>query len=48
MRICALTVRKLKPGTFYGESSFDVPGGDVITLKTAVTANRNTMKSSQS
>jgi N-methylhydantoinase B len=29
-------IRKLKPGTFHGESSFDVPGGDVITLKTAV------------
>jgi N-methylhydantoinase B len=30
-------IRRLKPGTFHGESSFDVPGGDVITLKTAVT-----------
>jgi N-methylhydantoinase B len=30
-------IRKLKPGTFHGESSFDVPGGDVITLKSAVT-----------
>ena len=33
------SIRKLKPGTFYGESSFDVPGGDVITLKTAVTVD---------
>ncbi len=30
-------VRKLKPGTYHGESQFDVPGGEVITLKTAVT-----------
>ena len=29
--------RQLKPGTYHGESSFDVPGGDVITLKSAVT-----------
>ena len=27
-------IRQLKPGTYHGESSFDVPGGDVITLKT--------------
>jgi len=33
------SIRKLKPGTFHGESSFDVPGGDVITLKTAVTVD---------
>lgn len=33
------SIRKLEPGTFYGESSFDVPGGDVITLKTAVTVD---------
>jgi N-methylhydantoinase B/oxoprolinase/acetone carboxylase alpha subunit len=32
-------IRQLKPGTYHGESSFDVPGGDVITLKTAVTIN---------
>lgn len=32
-------VRKLKPGTYHGESSFDVPGGEVITLKTAVTVD---------
>ncbi len=31
------SIRKLKPGIFHGESQFDVPGGDVITLKTAVT-----------
>jgi N-methylhydantoinase B len=31
------SIRKLKAGTYHGESSFDVPGGDVITLKTAVT-----------
>jgi N-methylhydantoinase B len=33
------SIRKLKAGTFHGESSFDVPGGDVITLKTAVTVD---------
>ncbi len=32
-------IRKLKPGTYHGESSFDVPGGEVITLKTAVTVD---------
>jgi N-methylhydantoinase B len=31
------SIRKLKAGTYHGESSFDVPGGDVVTLKTAVT-----------
>ncbi len=30
-------IRKLKAGTFDGESQFDVPGGEIITLKTAVT-----------
>ena len=30
-------IRKLKPGTYHGESSFDVPGGEIITLKAAVT-----------
>ena len=30
-------IRKLKPGTYHGETSFDVPGGEIITLKTAVT-----------
>ncbi len=30
-------IRKLKAGTFIGESQFDVPGGEVITLKAAVT-----------
>ncbi len=32
-------IRRLKSGTYHGESSFDVPGGDVITLKTAVTVD---------
>ena len=31
------SIRKLRAGTYHGESSFDVPGGDVVTLKTAVT-----------
>lgn len=30
-------IRALTPGTYHGESSFDVPGGEVITLKSAVT-----------
>lgn len=30
-------IRKLPAGTYHGESKFDVPGGEVITLKTAVT-----------
>jgi N-methylhydantoinase B/oxoprolinase/acetone carboxylase alpha subunit len=30
-------IRALPAGTWHGESRFDVPGGDVITLKTAVT-----------
>jgi N-methylhydantoinase B len=30
-------IRKLKGGTFEGESRFDVPGGEIITLKAAVT-----------
>ncbi len=30
-------IRKLKAGTYHGESRFDVPGGEVITLKSAVT-----------
>lgn len=30
-------IRKLRAGTFYGESSFDVPGGEIVTLKSAVT-----------
>ena len=30
-------IRRLKPGTYHGESRFDVPGGEVITLKAAVT-----------
>jgi N-methylhydantoinase B/oxoprolinase/acetone carboxylase alpha subunit len=35
-------IRKLKPGTYHGASSFDVPGGEVITLKTAVTVDVDT------
>ncbi|MEA2945344.1 MAG: N-methylhydantoinase, partial [Alphaproteobacteria bacterium] len=35
------SIRKLKAGTYHGESQFDVPGGDVITLKTAVTVDSN-------
>ncbi len=31
------SIRALKAGTFHGESSFDVPGGEVVTLKCAVT-----------
>ena len=30
-------IRKLPAGTFHGESTFDIPGGDVITLHAAVT-----------
>jgi N-methylhydantoinase B/oxoprolinase/acetone carboxylase alpha subunit len=30
-------IRQLRPGTFHGESRFDVPGGEMITLKAAVT-----------
>ncbi|MES2511984.1 MAG: hydantoinase B/oxoprolinase family protein [Pseudomonadota bacterium] len=30
-------IRKLPGGTFHGESQFDVPGGEIITLKAAVT-----------
>lgn len=32
-------IRKLPGGTYHDETSFDVPGGDVITLKTAVTVD---------
>lgn len=32
-------IRKLKPGTYLGESRFDVPGGQIITLTTAVTVD---------
>src|SRR3954465_8782192 len=31
------SIRKLQAGTYHGESQFDVPGGDIIVLKTAVT-----------
>ncbi|MBL8383339.1 MAG: hydantoinase B/oxoprolinase family protein [Burkholderiales bacterium] len=30
-------IRKLRPGTYHGETSFDVPGGEIVTLKSAVT-----------
>jgi N-methylhydantoinase B len=33
------SIRKLKPGTFHGESVFDVPGGQKITLRCAVTVD---------
>ncbi|MBI1731969.1 MAG: hydantoinase B/oxoprolinase family protein [Gammaproteobacteria bacterium] len=36
-RATRAAIRKLPAGTCHGETSFDVPGGDVITLKTAVT-----------
>jgi N-methylhydantoinase B len=32
-------IRKLTPGTYHGESQFDVPGGEIISLKTAVTVD---------
>lgn len=35
-------IRKLKPGTYHGESRFDVPGGEIVTLKTAVTVDVET------
>lgn len=35
------SIRSLKPGTYHGESRFDVPGGDVVTLKCALTINNN-------
>jgi N-methylhydantoinase B/oxoprolinase/acetone carboxylase alpha subunit len=35
-------IRKLTPGTYHGESNFDVPGGEIITLKTAVTVDAET------
>jgi N-methylhydantoinase B/oxoprolinase/acetone carboxylase alpha subunit len=31
------SIRRLRPGTFHGESAFDVPGGQTITLRCAVT-----------
>ena len=30
-------IRKLPAGTYHGETTFDVPGGEIITLKTALT-----------
>jgi N-methylhydantoinase B len=35
-------IRKLPSGTFHGETSFDVPGGDIITLHSAVTIDNVT------
>jgi N-methylhydantoinase B len=32
-------IRRLTPGVYHGESQFDVPGGEVITLKAAVTVD---------
>ncbi|MEM7568413.1 MAG: hydantoinase B/oxoprolinase family protein, partial [Pseudomonadota bacterium] len=32
-------IRGLPAGTYHGETTFDVPGGEVITLKTAVTVD---------
>ena len=32
-------IRKLPPGTLHGKTTFDVPGGEVITLETAVTVD---------
>ncbi len=34
-------IRKLRPGTYHGESRFDVPGGEIITLKAAVTVDHD-------
>lgn len=31
------SIRKLPAGTYHGKSSFDVPGGEIVTLATAVT-----------
>src|SRR5262249_6595352 len=36
------SIKKLSPGTYRGESRFDVPGGDVVTLKAAVTVDAAT------
>jgi hypothetical protein len=33
------SIGKLKAGTYRGESHFDVPGGEIITLKSAVTVD---------
>ncbi|HZS83146.1 MAG TPA: hydantoinase B/oxoprolinase family protein [Stellaceae bacterium] len=35
-RATRAAIKKLRPGTYEGESRFDVPGGDVVTLKAAV------------
>jgi N-methylhydantoinase B len=36
------SIRALKGGTYHGESQFDVPGGDIVTLKCAVTIDNGT------
>jgi N-methylhydantoinase B/oxoprolinase/acetone carboxylase alpha subunit len=33
------SIKQLRPGTYEGESRFDVPGGDIVTLKAAVTVD---------
>jgi len=35
-------IRKLKPGVYHGESQFDVPGGEIITLTTTLTVDTDT------
>ena len=32
-------IRLLKPGVYHGESQFDIPGGQIVTLRTAVTVD---------
>jgi N-methylhydantoinase B len=32
-------IRKLKPGTYYGDTIFDVPGGEEVVIKAAVTVD---------
>ena len=34
-------IRRLKAGVYHGQSSFDVPGGEIVTLKAAVTVDSN-------
>jgi N-methylhydantoinase B len=34
-----IAIRQLAAGTYHGESRFDVPGGEIVTLKTAVTVD---------
>ncbi|NYZ14455.1 hydantoinase B/oxoprolinase family protein [Azospirillum sp. RWY-5-1] len=35
-------IRQLRPGTYHGQSVFDVPGGEEITLKAALTIDADT------